>query len=94
MADERELFEQVSDAVRVVLNVAPGSLADASRFRTDLGAESIDFLDISFEVEKRTGVELNFPTVLEFVRAKHGPDVADLSVGDLVAYLAHVKDRG
>jgi acyl carrier protein len=91
MADEQELFLQVADAVRAVLNTEEGEITRESLFRTDLGAESIDFLDISFEVEKRTGIELNFQSALQYITEKKGPNVTDLSVADLVDYLQHAK---
>ncbi len=91
MADEQELFRQVSEAIRTVLPARNDAITPESRFRRDLGAESIDVLDISFEIEKLTGVELDFETVINHVKALGGTEVSDLSVGDLVGYLAHVK---
>jgi acyl carrier protein len=60
-------------------------------FRADLNAESIDFLDISYEIERLTGVELDFPQVIRFVSEKKGSEIADLSIGDLVGFLMFVK---
>ena len=92
MTDDQELFLQVVDAVRAVLNTDEGEVRSDSLFRADLGAESIDFLDMSFEIEKRTGVELNFQSALQYITEKKGPNITDLSVADLVDYLQHAKD--
>ena len=66
MATEQELFTQVESAVREVLNTDEGEIKQESMFRADLGAESIDLLDISFELEKLTGKELDFREVVQF----------------------------
>lgn len=87
MATEQELFTQVESAVREVLNTDEGEIKQESMFRADLGAESIDLLDISFELEKLTGKELDFREVVQFVNEKRGSEVSDISVGDIVAYL-------
>lgn len=87
MATEQELFTQVESAVREVLNTDEGEIKQESMFRADLGAESIDLLDISFELEKLTGKELDFREVVQFVNEKRGSEVSDISVGDIVSYL-------
>ena len=93
MTTKEELFIQVADAVRTVLNTEEGEIKMGSMFRADLNTESIDFLDISFEVEKRTGVELDFPSVLKYIVEKKGTEITDLSVSDLVDYLSYVKNK-
>jgi acyl carrier protein len=93
MTNENEFFPQVEEAVRAVLNTEEGEIKMESLFRADLNTESIDFLDISFEIEKRTGVELDFPSVLKYMVEKKGAEIADLSIADLVGYLSYVKNR-
>ena len=89
---EQELFVQVEEAVRTVLNTEEGEIKMESMFRADLGAESIDMLDISYEIEKLTGVELDFQEVLDFMNEKKGKEVTDISVDDLVDYIKQVKN--
>ena len=94
MAGEQELFAGVEEAVRMVLNTKEGEITMESLFRKDLGTESIDFLDISFEIEQLTGIELDFPEVIDFVRKKkNSEEIVDFSVADLVDYLKHVKEK-
>jgi acyl carrier protein len=92
MGTEQELFVQVEEAVRTVLNTEEGEIKMESMFRADLGAESIDMLDISYEIEKLTGVELDFQEVLDFMNEKKGKEVTDISVDDLVDYIKQVKN--
>jgi acyl carrier protein len=93
MTTKEELFAQVEEAVRAVLNTEEGEIKMERMFRADLNTESIDFLDISFEVEKRTGVELDFPSVLNYMTNKKGTAITDLSISDLVDYLSDVKNK-
>jgi acyl carrier protein len=93
MTNENEFFPQVEEAVRAVLNTEEGEIKMESMFRADLNTESIDFLDISFEIEKRTGVELDFPSVLKYMVEKKGAEITDLSIADVVGYLSYIKNR-
>lgn len=92
MATDMELFMQVEGAVREVLNTKEGDVRPESFFRADLGAESIDLLDISFELEKRTGKELDFREVVQFVNERRGSEISDLSIQDIVDYLKHAAN--
>lgn len=87
MLTEQELFEKVEDAVRTVLNAENGQISRESMFKADLKAESIDYLDISYEIEQRTGIELDFTEALEYITDKKGSDVTDISVQDLVDFI-------
>ncbi len=92
MATDQELFIQVEEAVRTVLNTEEGEIKMESMFRADLDAESIDFLDIGYEIEKRTRVEIDFSEALQYLNEKKGEEVTDISTGDLVDYLKYVKN--
>lgn len=89
---DTEIFTQVEGAVREVLNTKEGDIKPESFFRADLGAESIDLLDISFELEKRTGKELDFREVVQFVNEKRGTEISDLAIQDIVDYLKAVSN--
>ncbi len=92
MLTDQEMFIQVEEAIRTVLNTEEGEIKVDSLFRADLDTESIDFLDIGYEIEKRTGVELDFPEVLKFLNEKKGEEVLDITPGDLMDYIKHVKN--
>lgn len=84
---EQEIFARVEKAVSTVLNTKPGEITTDSKFREDLGAESIDMIDISFEIEKQTGKELDFKEVVTYLRQTKGDTFKDISIGDLVSYI-------
>lgn len=90
MLSEKELFEKVEDAVRTVLNTDEGVIRPESMFKADLDAESIDYLDISYEIEQRTGMELDFTEALQYITDRKGDDITDISVQDILDYMMHV----
>ncbi|MCG8342327.1 MAG: hypothetical protein MI684_05755, partial [Chlorobiales bacterium] len=65
-----------------------------SMFKADLDAESIDYLDISYEIEQRTGVELDFTEALQYITDRKGSDITDISVQDVLDYMMHaIKEK-
>jgi acyl carrier protein len=93
MLTEKELFEKVEDAVRTVLNTEKDQISRESMFKADLSAESIDYLDISYEIEQRTGIELDFTEALTYLNEKKGADVTDISVQDLVDFILFAQSN-
>lgn len=55
--------------------------------KKDLKVESIDLLDVSFELEKLVGREIDFKAVAEAVNAKQETEVDDISIADVVNYM-------
>ncbi|NTW83469.1 MAG: hypothetical protein HGB36_08905 [Chlorobiaceae bacterium] len=97
MLTEQELFEKVAEAVRTVLNTSEDEISRKSMFKADLKAESIDYLDISYEIEQRTGIELDFTEALEYLTDKKGEDVTDISLQDIIDFImfaARKKEDG
>lgn len=94
MISEKELFEKVEEAVRTVLNTDEGEIKKDSMFKADLDAESIDYLDISYEIEQRTGMELDFTEALQYITDRKGTDITDVSVQDVLDYMMHaIKEK-
>ncbi len=94
MISEKELFDKVEEAVRTVLNTDEGEIKKESMFKADLDAESIDYLDISYEIEQRTGVELDFTEALQYITDRKGSDITDISVQDVLDYMMYaIKEK-
>ena len=94
MISEKELFEKIEEAVRTVLNTDEGEIKKDSMFKADLDAESIDYLDISYEIEQRTGMELDFTEALQYITDRKGADITDVSVQDVLDYMMHaIKEK-
>jgi len=58
MATKEEVVEKVTDGLAEALGVDEEEISLESRLTTDLGAESIDFLDIVFRLEKTFNIKI------------------------------------
>ncbi len=58
MADQEEIFAKVQETLVDALGVDEDEVKLESTLQGDLGAESIDFLDISFRLEKNFGIKI------------------------------------
>lgn len=58
MADSEEVFAKVRDALVDALGVEEDEVTPEATMVGDLGAESIDFLDIVFKLEKAFGISI------------------------------------
>ncbi len=56
--DEEQLFEQVREVLVDALGVDDDEVKGEATLMGDLGAESIDFLDIVFRLEKAFGIKI------------------------------------
>ena len=93
MLSEKELFDKIEESIRVVLNAPEVQIKKESMFKADLDAESIDFLDISYEIEQRTGIALDFNEAMHYITEKKGADITDISVGDVFDYIIKVLQQ-
>jgi acyl carrier protein len=99
-----EVFPPMRALVAQSLAVPEAEIRLDSRLITDLGADSLDFVDIGFAIEKTFGVtlresELNFLTKMDFaspnvVRDGFVTAGALETVAPLLPALAAVPDRG
>ncbi len=65
-----------------VLNIDANAISSDSKLISDLGVESIDFLDIGYELEKHIGTEISFATITNDLN-----DESELTVELLVNYI-------
>ena len=103
MMQRSEVFPRVRALIADSLAVAETSVTPDSRLIDDLGADSLDFVDLMFAIEKAFGVklreaDLNFLTRLDFSSPtvmKDGfltQETLD-SIAPLLPGLQHVPDR-
>ena len=93
MLSEKELFDKIEESIRVVLNAPEVQIKKESMFKADLDAESSDFLDISYEIEQRTGIALDFNEAMHYITEKKGADITDISVGDVFDYIIQARQQ-
>ena len=76
MPTREEVYEKVTESLADALGVEEDEVSAKSRLTTDLGAESIDFLDIVFRLEKTFDIKIprgdlfpeNILTSSEFIK--------------------------
>lgn len=64
MISESELWDILTEAIVETLAVEPQEVTPTARLFADLGAESIDVLDLSFRLEKRLGIKVQLEKAL------------------------------
>jgi acyl carrier protein len=55
---QEEIYKKVANTLVEALNVDEEEIQRGSRLQADLGAESIDFLDIVFRLEREFGIKI------------------------------------
>jgi len=65
---ESELHEAVRAAVVAALGVSEDEASDDATLMDDLGAESIDLLDILFRIERTTGVKIQASDLGDYIQ--------------------------
>ena len=58
MPTQEEIYTKVSDTLVEALNVDKEDITRTATLQGDLGAESIDFLDIVFRLEREFGIKI------------------------------------
>jgi acyl carrier protein len=58
MQTQEEIYQKVSATLMEALNVEEEEIQPGSTLQGDLGAESIDFLDIVFRLEREFGIKI------------------------------------
>ena len=86
---QETLFNSLKDSIRDVVNNQKLDITPSSKLITDLGLESIDFLDLSSEIENTIGFELDFKEVVEFLKQSTGgaADIKTVTVQNLIEFI-------
>lgn len=89
-----EVFEKVQTVLEDALGVDPDEVTPEATLGPDLGAESIDFLDISFRLEKEFGIkidqsELTPSDVLNDAKYVQDGKLTDEGIAELKAKMPH-----
>jgi acyl carrier protein len=85
----QELLNSIKDSIRDVVNNQKLVIEPTSKLIGDLGLESIDFLDLSSEIENTIGFELDFKEVVEHLKQATGgaADVKAVTVQNLIDFI-------
>jgi acyl carrier protein len=89
---EDKVLESVRQAVAEALGIPVAEVMSEATLFEDLGAESIDLLDILFRIEKKTGVKVKAADVGDYVQGGIPDEVfGDENERVSEAGLAHLK---
>ena len=93
--EEKEIFEKVKEGIVDALGVDDDEVQAASVLFDDLGAESLDLLDIVFRLEKTFGIKIPRGTIQQDILAAEGIKEEDVLVDgaltELGAKLLHER---
>lgn len=82
-----EIKKTISTSVEIVLNKKFGILDDNIKLITDLNIESIQFIDIIFEIEKIIKVELDMNLLAMHLAKTSKLHLSQVKVVDLVEFI-------
>lgn len=80
MIDEKEIFEKVRECIVEALGVDEEDVAPSATLFDDLGAESLDLLDIVFRLEKTFGIKIPRGGIQQDILAAEGIKEADVLI--------------
>ena len=55
----QEIFEKIQEIVADLLDIEPDTILAESKFQADLGADSLDLVELIMEFEERFGGEIS-----------------------------------
>lgn len=88
LLSDQELFTEVEKVICNVFRLSGTTIQPETTLVGDLGAESIDFLDLGCDLEKIVDAEIDFRALFQEKRAKaQEGSVLDVTVQEVVAYL-------
>jgi len=74
MPSDEEIFERVRKAIAEILRITVDRITPDSRFGDDLGAESIDLVDLEFRLEEEFGIEFYHGSGVEKLEEQLGTE--------------------
>lgn len=89
--EEKEIYEKVADAIGEALDVEKEEITPDAILMDDLGAESIDFLDIIFRIENAFNIKIPRGGMQKEVLSADGLKEEDLVVSGSLTSLGVEK---
>jgi len=88
MASEEEVFSKVQSVLVEALGVDEDEVTPQAKLKADLGAESIDYLDIAFQLEKAFTIKIEQKEFSENMQGDDGDEeVTDVTVDKVVRFV-------
>ncbi len=87
---EQRVMEEVKKAIAEGIDIDPAGITPESSLMKDLGAESLDFLDINYRLEQTFGIKMARRSVIDHMEELFGEESAVDADGKLTAKAARV----
>ncbi|MDR3569699.1 MAG: phosphopantetheine-binding protein [Syntrophobacteraceae bacterium] len=87
---EQRVMEEVKKAIAEGIDIDPAGIKAESSLMKDLGAESLDFLDINYRLEQTFGIKMARRTVIDHMEELFGEESAIDAEGKLTGKAAEV----
>ncbi len=85
-----DYLKAISDSVEAILG-KKFEVSAQHKMIGDVGMESIDVIDFLHEIERRVGIEVRIPLLLEQMHKSGGRRFDQLTAQDLINYLQNAK---
>jgi acyl carrier protein len=93
MIEEKEIFEKVRECIVEALGVDEEDVAPSATLFDDLGAESLDLLDIVFRLEKTFGIKIPRSGIQQDILSAEGIKEEDVLIDGAFTALGAQKLR-
>jgi len=93
LISEQKILDEVEKAITEGLDIAAKRVKPESSLIKDLGAESLDFLDINYRLEQTFGIKMARHSVIEHMEEMYGEESALDSDGKLTENAVKVLSR-
>jgi len=93
MIDEKEIFEKVRESIVEALGVDEEDVIPSATLFEDLGAESLDLLDIVFRLEKTFGIKIPRSGIQQDILSAEGIKEEDVLIDGAFTALGAQKLR-
>ena len=84
---EDEVFDKVQDVLVEALGVDKDEVSPDAKLKADLGAESIDYLDIAFQLEKAFTIKVEQKEFSQNMQSEGGDEDEDVTVDKVVKFV-------
>ncbi len=82
-----EIKKQIYEAIVNVKNMEPDRNKESLTLVHDLSFDSIDLVDLLFEVEKLTGVSITVGDLISYLKSVPGERIQHLTIAHIINYV-------
>ncbi len=95
MKSDEDIYKAICGSIETVVGSTELRLKPETKLVGDLGIESIDVIDVLFEIEKTLGISINLAAIFQSFRRDTGQsNQFDLEIRQIAEYIAKaLRDR-